>query len=632
MTLPEKLPTLLDKLPSREALIVDDAYDKVPNAESMEGVVLDKAIDALRRAAVKSRKELEKILLTEGFDEDDYREGFGTDQFVGAVWRLHQEGRLRGKSFDELFATFKTEQENKRNDLKELVKVLREDLGFTVKTQGSAVQSVPGTPQLILLDLYLSFRDRQKAVDNSVTRIERMLEGKPETNRPFIIVMSSKPEKLSSIGIELKEKAGLMGSKFRTLSKAEAPAVLPAQLEDMLLGLEDAEIYASWLQAWKEALEASQNTLLKKLRLLDLSDLGYLYKYRLQEEGMPLGTYLRKLAEDHILYQLEGASPLEDKTKQINGLAFKEIPTAQFLPSEQIPILKFTSCFVNNIVVNSKGLQFQAAKEELVLGDLLVPRPKDWKVGQPPSLEDGMEILVVLSQACDILQCKADTFLLLRGFLQKRKWSDDIADSNSGTDVFYFNDQRFRINWQKAQITAWSVNQANIRLSPRDGRFLRIARFREVEALRLQNLFASNLTRVGTFATPHQHWNVGVRIKVPLTSGGHATLLEIPQSDAPAAVIETKEVRGSRKVVVFDPGFRRLFADKCQAFDWTEVKRPLPAQFAAVYQSTELLKIFVQEQPTKTITAGALSIKITWKDDPHQHQATLELMSSDLAN
>lgn len=67
-------------------------------------------------------------------------------------------------------------------------------------------------------------------------------------------------------------------------------------------------------------------------------------------------------------------------------------------------------------------------------------------------------------------------------------------------------------------------------------------------------------------------------------------------------------------------------------FDKTPTGLRLPAQFSAVYQSTELLKIFVQEQPTKTITAGALSMKVTWKDDPHQNQATLELMSSDLEN
>ena len=549
----------------------------------------------------------------------------------GAVWSLYQEKKLKGKVYEQLFATFKTEQENKRNDLKELIRVLRDDLGFTVKTQGSSTHSVSGAPQLILLDLYLSFKDHQKAVDNSVARIERMLQDKPETNRPFIIVMSSKGEKLSGTGLELKEKAGLMGSKFRTLAKAEASTVLPAQLQDMLLGLEDAEIYAEWLGAWSEALEGSKKALLKKLRLLDLSDLAYLYKYRLQEEGMPLGTYLRKLAEDHVLYELEGTISLEAKTKLMNGLRFAEIPTAQFLPSAQIPVLKFTSSFVNEIVVNSNGFQFSDAKQELVLGDLLISKPKTWTAGKPPHLEGGMEILVVLSQACDILQCKSDTFLFLRGFIQERKWSDDIGDPQSGTDIFYFNKQRFRINWEKAKITAWHVNQTSIRLSPKNGRFLRIARLREVEALRLQNLFASNLTRVGTYAAPHQHWNVGLRIKVPLTDGGHVTLLDIPQSEAPAAVIETKEPKVSRKVIVFDPDFKFQFLEKCRTFDWGPVKRPLPAQFATLCQSPELLKTFSQEQPTKTISAGALSIKVTWKDDPHANLPTLELMSSDLA-
>ena len=629
MTLPANLPTLLDKLSSREALIVDDAYDKVPTAESMEGVDLNKVVDALPRVTAKVRKELEGVLLAEGFDVDEFREGFGTDKFVGVVWRLYGEGKLKGKIYEQLFATFKVEQENKRTDLKDLIKVLRDDLGFTIKTQGSGTSSLTGTPQLILLDLYLSFKDHQKAVDNSVARIERMLQDKPETNRPFIIVMSSKGEKLSSTGMELKEKAGLMGSKFRTLAKAEASTVLASQLEDMLLGLEDAEIYAEWLTAWRDALEASQKALIKKLRLLDLSDLGYLYKYKLQEEGMPLGTYLRKLGEDHVLYELEGAVSLDAKTKQMNGLKFTEIPTAQYLPSNEIPVLKFTSSFVNEVVVNGNGFQFADAKQELVLGDLLIPKPKGWESGQNPRLADGTEVLVVLSQACDILQCKTDTFLFLRGVIQDRRWSDDVADSTSGTDVFYFKDQKLRINWQKAKITAWNVNQTNIRLSPKNGRYLRIARLREVEALRLQNLFSSNLTRVGLFASPYQHWNVGVRIKVPLTAGGHATVVDIPQSEAPAAVIETK---ATRKVVVFDPGFRQQFVEKCEAFDWTLVKAPLPTQFRALYQSPELLKTFVQEHPAKTITAGALSMKVTWKDEPHQSLATVELLSSDSAS
>jgi hypothetical protein len=631
MTLPNSLETLLTKLPVKEALIVDDAYDKIPNAESLEGLVLTKAVDSTRRASVKVRKELEAVLLAEGFDDDDFQAGFASDDFVGLLWRLHQEKRLKGRAFEELFAPFLKEQENKRADLKNVIKVLKDDLGFTVRTQGSSFKAIAGEPQLILLDLFLSFKDKQKAVDNSVAVIERMLEGKAETNRPIIIVMSSKGDKLSSIGIELKERAGLMGSKFRTLAKAEASDVLPAQLRDMLLGLDDAEIYAKWLDSWRSALDASQRELLKKLRLLDLSDLGYLYKYRLESEGMPLGTYLRKLAEDHVLYQLEGSALLEERTKTMNALKFKEIPTAQFLPSEQIPVLKYTSCFVNNTVVTSGGLQFPSAKEELVLGDLLIPKPKAWKPGHALQLTEGMEILVVLSQACDILQCKTDSFLFLRGALQKRKWNDDVTDPDSGTDVFYIDQEKFRINWKKAQITAWSVAQANIRLSPKNGKYVRIARFREVEALRLQNLFASNLTRVGTFATPHQHWNFGVRLKVPLNSGEHATLLDIPQSAGPATIIEAKDAPKPRKVLIFAPDFREQLVTSCKQFDWSQVRNPLPAQFAALCGSEELLKLFTQEQSMKSISAGSLNISVTLEDKPHKTVPTLELTVSDSA-
>lgn len=628
MSQPKELQELLSKLVAKEALIIDDAYDIVPKAEALEGLALNLASEDIRKASVKVRVELAKVLDGLGFEEDDFEGGFGADEFVAAVWKLREVGKLKGRRIKELFDFYQAEQDQKRAGLAPLVTLLKDTLGFQVETQGSSQAPVSRLPRLILLDLFLSFKDEAQAVESSIARIEQLLDGAPETGRPLIVVMSTKGEKLSSLGMQLKEKAGLMGSKFRTVAKSEVSDVLPRQLEEMLDGLEKAELYAGWLEAWKEGVQQARDELVKKLRLLDLSDLAYLVKYRLEVEGMPLGTYLRKLAEDRVVFQLEGSERIEKCTLQMNTVVFDKMPRVHFLPSEQIPRLKHSSCFVNETLLRAEGYQFADAKGKLVLGDLIIEGPAGWKAGTVPSLNEGMEVLVVLSQACDILQCKTDSILFLKGRISKRKWIDVVGDQAEMTDVFFFSNEKFQINWDKAQITAWTLKQANIRLAPKSGKYLRIARFREVEAIKLQNLFASNLTRVGTFATPHQHWEVGLKVQVPLKAGGLSTLLEIPQSDAPAALIETREAGKSSKglIIVFEPGFAKTFAAACRDFDWSSIRPPYPAHFKAFWESEESLGIFAKEEPAKTLPFGKFDLQIITKGKVPDNNPSMEIL------
>ncbi|MGY3135358.1 hypothetical protein ACVWZM_006040 [Bradyrhizobium sp. USDA 4501] len=576
----------------KQALIIDDAYDTVPFADDLLFSDTDAAATALYdRSSGPVRKVLGAILEEKGFDSEDFAAGLKDDSFVEKLWKLAQAGKLAKQVVSQLFGSFEAVQASKKKQLEYLEEFLsKSKIEFT--PQGRREMSGPENVQIIFLDLYLGITDTEAALEDAVERIRGLLEGKPDEQRPLIVVMSTTGStRLYDVASELQVRAELIGCKFRAINKEDFPKALPKALMDLLNHKDDAQRVAKWMDGWFDAISSAAVEYRKHMRLLDLSDLAYLFKFRLEDDSTALGEYLNSMSSTYVQFCIEKQLASGRFDRLLDDMKFEKFPASHFLPSVQIPKLKYASSFVCEDVIRSEGYNFDEAKSVLQLGDLIVEKPKKWEKNRTLDLHD-QPVFVVISQACDIAQKKSDAILMLRGIVRRRDWTAAISNRPETTDVFLYDKDQFQIEWQKAQISAWPVKFADRRLAKK-GNYLRIGRFRDVEALKLQQIFASNLTRVGTIAAPHQHIDVGISLTAPAKAGGYVEIFRFTPLQRIAAVMQVRPVRGETyQVLIFNGDAAERIAGVIADIDLSTVKDPFAGQIRALVKSPAQLNTF----------------------------------------
>jgi hypothetical protein len=616
MTTMDQLYKLVQSHNIKNALIIDDAYDSVPLAEDLQLGDIDSITYDLARSSKAVKKTLGALLESNALDRDDYVEGMNNDNFIAKLWDLANSKKISKELRAKLFTSYEADQESKRSQLVFLEELLKTDLKITYKSQGRTLGKDPIDEfQIIFLDLYLGVTDKKTAIDQAIERIRVLLENSSDERRPLIIVMStSGSTQLQELASDLQSRAELLGCKFRAVNKEDFPESLPKALGDLLTHWNDAQAVAKWIDAWSLAIRTSAKDCVRGMRLLDLSDLAYLIKFRLEKDSTTLGKYLNAMSSSYVQSCIEKHLATSRDDRLLDGLKFDKFPPVHFLPSAQIPRLKHASSFLNDAVIDSVGLRFDNAMSVLDLGDLIVAKPKNWKPGSDLEIDD-MPAFVVISQACDIAQKKSDTILLLRGLIRRRDWTAALNNSPETTDVFIHKDQQFLIEWKKAQITAWPANLANRRLAENHGDYLRIGRFREVEALKLQQIFASNLTRVGTLAAPHPHIDVGLVLTAPKDGGGFEKIFEFTPVQRMAAVMDVRPLKGDiYQYLVFNSDMAEKVASGLQDPDLSGVKAAFAAQIKSIAKSPEKLSAFDRATKLKDGIdfGGGLKIATIW--------------------
>ena len=325
------------------------------------------------------------------------------------------------------------------------------------------------------------------------------------------------------------------------------------------------------------------------------------------------GKYLNAMSATYVQFCIEKELATSREDRLLDGLTFEKFPASHLLPSNQIPKLKHASSFINDEVIKSTGLQFPDAKSVLQLGDLIVEKPKNWNTVRQIAPED-MPVFVVISQACDIAQGNSDAVLLLRGTIRKRDWTAALRNIPETTDVFLHNGEQYQIEWQKARIAAWSATLVDQRLK-KNGGYLRIGRFREVEALKLQNIFATNLTRVGTIAAPHPHTDVGISFTAPTKDGQFTEIFKFTLVQRMAAVIWAKPPTGKPyQLLVFNSGIAERIVANVEGLDLSVLKEPFAKQIKSIAESPEMLASFKSEiKLGKELDFGSgLKVEIRW--------------------
>jgi hypothetical protein len=131
---------------------------------------------------------------------------------------------------------------------------------------------------------------------------------------------------------------------------------------------------------------------------------------------------------------------------------------------------------------------------------------------------NGGDALVVISQDCDLVPrqsgSKLERVLLLQGSVRSRHLlsKNDFEEKNTKkrTEVFLYSNQDYVIDWDIDNPKIYSLSSLDSTLL-NEG-YQRFARLRSLYALKLQQLFAANLTRVGTPVSPPFYWRIGVKV------------------------------------------------------------------------------------------------------------------------
>src|SRR6202021_215678 len=101
-------------------------------------------------------------------------------------------------------------------------------------------------------------------LDEAVDRIRALLQDSGDEKRPLIIVMATaESAKLQEIASDRRERAELLGCKFRAVNKEDFPLALPKALTELLMHWDDAQAVAKWLDAWSAATHAAATDIIR---------------------------------------------------------------------------------------------------------------------------------------------------------------------------------------------------------------------------------------------------------------------------------------------------------------------------------------------------------------------------------
>jgi hypothetical protein len=568
MSTTERVRELLNDHNFTKAFVLDDAYDKQPEFSQLEGLVSDDLVGHIEKLDKNLLGELGEILAGEGLEKDDWDTAVTLEPILHKLWTYKSQGKLSNEAAKSAFGAYEADVESKKATIAPLLAFLKEKLGLKVIEAGRESKELPSDTNVVFLDLFLGITDSDSARAEAADKIKQLLASKGDRERPIVVLMSTKTgEQLESMAEELRKTAGLMGAKFRVLSKTEFDRedAIGTVLSDLLAPLTSANTLGNLIDTWDEALGSLRETIKNDLRALDLSDYAFLAKFRLEVESMPLGAYLLEAYSDVMRYRLEESSALLKATTAVDGINFSEMPPAHFLPQAGVNLLSHAVNFVNDSRIQAEGLSMTEAASKLQLGDIVAKISDLEDLAATPARKTAVPVQVVISQVCDLQQGKTENLFMLEGAMSERSWTESIKAVDSRVDCFLWRNREYTINWKDSNLNTWSKTLADRRLKPDAGSHWRIARLRSLPALKAQQLFAARLTRIGTLATPHMVKPVSLRIDYVNAQKERVELLTADASEKLACLVNGAVLEGSAKYqqyIVFSRQFPRRFGAK----------------------------------------------------------------------
>ncbi|MEQ1762136.1 MAG: hypothetical protein ABL984_03215 [Pyrinomonadaceae bacterium] len=480
-----ELPDLLKERQVKNAVIIDDVFDDYPRPDELDP--LDWAIffDDLGEEGDGFLKST-----FPGYEDRSLTELQESAEFIAVVY--DNRDHLPEAAWKPLFEGFETSRETERTGLNELVSAL-ETHGLTCSKMGKDIRDEAKQADLIFVDLFLGFKQTEDDMARAIDQIEELVKDRPD--RPPLVVLMSRSSRLMDKRNDFRDRAGLPGSTFRVIGKADLAK--DGALETLLVRLagpyDDAKRYAAFLTAWKVGLDKARESFIQRMRRLDLPDLAQIKSLLLDFEGQNLGEYLLDVSDRVLQYEIESDPGTIAAAIELNKVDTNNYRAPHLEGTPDLQGLVHRMIFQH---FERLKLADRADPTILQFGDLL--RTKDSETGEYTNV-----VLVILTPACDLLRCSVKNVLVLPGSLEKFA-APDWTYGNTAAKLPIFEDSdgsRYWIRWYTNEYGTIPLSDLRERIDTKLD-LVRIARLREMCAIELQQFMLNFLGRIGQIANP----------------------------------------------------------------------------------------------------------------------------------
>jgi hypothetical protein len=569
----------------KTAMIIDDLYDAAPTLAHVEREAWNTFFDDI--------KELERQLIRNGFgkDVDETWEQLKADEaFVRFVW----ERRAESGVFQNLFESFKSLTTNGRAILDRLKAFLENDLGLAVGTGGTNRRDTTDPPtedtaDIVFMDLFLGPAQDTKARNAAVARVVELL-GKRA--KPPLLVLMSSSIRLDKAFDEFRDDSGLLGCQFRMLHKPDidnAERLLDV-IHRLVVRYKDSQRLAAFVESWQNALQGATRRLLRRMRRLDLRDYADLQALILNAENERMGAYLVELYARVFQSELEADAQLFGAGKELDLIAWDEYPPAHFLPAKAAMELLDGMTFYNAASMTPE--------DHITLGDVLFVKldVASGKTHVPAVDVDAGEhlVLMVMTQACDLQRGNVGRLLMLPGVarpmdlrLHKRPGDATI------TPMMEVDTRTFVVKWFP-DVAPFTCTEEELRKRLEANEFRRVRRLRTIYALQLQQLFAANLTRIGTMTVPHVRHVVSLRWFTRGQDAMLSTLFEVGIDPESAVVMVGRQKEQFFDLLALAPDLVERLRNEMRRVDATKFGQADQKRWKAVLTGRNVFRALEQ--------------------------------------
>ena len=462
------------------ALVMDDVFDAVPRPDELNDGDWSNFFDDLGDPGKTLLKKLH-----EGYEDTSTEELKASQAFIAVVWE--NRAKLPNAANDHLFRDYEETKTTERVRLDALVAAL-EALGLACTTTGRELNEGAKQAELIFVDLFLGFHQSEDDMRRAIQRVEELVEGRVQI--PPLVVLMSRSSRLQEKRNEFRDRAGLLGSTFRVVSKADLAK--EGTLETLLMRLvnhyEDAKRVAGFVHAWDSGLDQARQKFIRILRRLDLSDLAQVRALLLDFEGQTLGEYLLDVADRVLQHEIEDDDNTIASALELNKIELGKYPAPHLAGSPDLQELVHRMVFVHPDRLRLSAIE---DKVQLQFGDVL-----RWKADEGDGYGDAVSLVV--SPACDLVRDGAERVMLLSGTLeelQPKNWS--YKPGPVRTAIVILPDERRKwIKWNLKNVRSLKRDELD-RLVREDASLKRLGRLREIYAIEIQQVLLADLGRIG---------------------------------------------------------------------------------------------------------------------------------------
>jgi hypothetical protein len=474
-------------------LIIDDAFDEIPIAADL---AMDADAWSIFIADIGADIEHIEAAFT-GYQKMDANALRESNEFVRAMYGL--KDKLRPELWNTLFESYERDHASDREFLRKLEKRLT-DAGLQVVTAGRSVPEDGRNCKIIFADLFLGASQQDFDVDESVKRLLSLTTNR-EGGPPAVVLMSRSPL-LKDKKERFRDDAKMVGAMFRVYRKQDLleGSTVETVLERLATHYPDALRVAGFLNAWESGLAGAAADFMKLSRRLDLSDYSKIREVLLDAEGQPLGSYMLDVFDRVLQHHIEGRSPTITTAIELSNIDADKYPAPYIAGSPDLQELVTRVLWQHPDRLKVPG---NTAGMPVSFGDVLVRKTKLDPAAAAEAPQSQPDVLVVLTPACDLVRNPERRRVLLVGGTMKPIDSKVWRYKTKGvtTPILQLpNQPRVFIEWNFDDQRMLNREELAGLTEPQGPYFIG-SRFRESNALELQQRLLSEMGRIGLLST-----------------------------------------------------------------------------------------------------------------------------------